>query len=280
MIIGQSIRVYLPEANPKGIKICDVEQSITKGILIPRNELKEISQFENIGVAGVYFLLSDFDEAFNIQSIYIGETEDLSERLKEHDKIRPDWNRVIVFLSSKYNLNKGHYKFLERICYNEAKKVGRCKIENDNIPSGASLTPMDKDLSYHFFEDLKIIMGILGFPIFEEIVIKSPEELFYLDFKNAKAKGTFTEEGFVVFANSTANVEEQPSAKELSIHGLREKLIDENILLKDGETYKFTKDYLFGSPSTAGAVVRGGNTNGWLVWKDKDGKTIDELKRR
>ena len=101
-----------------------------------------------------------------------------------------------------------------------------------------------------------------------------------MEFKDAKAKGSFSDDGFLVYAGSTANIEEQPSAVELSLHRLREKLIEENVLVEQNGVYIFTRDYLFGSPSTSGAVIRGGNTNGWLVWKDKDGNTIDELKRK
>jgi hypothetical protein len=32
----------------------------------------------------------------------------------------------------------------------------------------------------------------------------------------------------------------------------------------------FTQDKEFSSPSTAGNVIHGGNTNGLLAWKDKD----------
>ncbi|WP_222838047.1 DUF4357 domain-containing protein [Collinsella aerofaciens] len=34
------------------------------------------------------------------------------------------------------------------------------------------------------------------------------------------------------------------------------------------------------SPSTAGWVVLGGPTNGWNVWKDKSGKTLDEYRKK
>jgi len=36
----------------------------------------------------------------------------------------------------------------------------------------------------------------------------------------------------------------------------------------------------FTSPSSAGMFVLGGSINGWTEWKDKDGKTLDELYRK
>ena len=36
----------------------------------------------------------------------------------------------------------------------------------------------------------------------------------------------------------------------------------------------------FTSPSSAAMFVLGGSTNGWVEWKNKDGKTLDELFRK
>ena len=36
----------------------------------------------------------------------------------------------------------------------------------------------------------------------------------------------------------------------------------------------------FTSPSSAAMFVLGGSTNGWIEWKNRDGKTLDELFRR
>ena len=41
-----------------------------------------------------------------------------------------------------------------------------------------------------------------------------------------------------------------------------------------------TKDHPFGSPSWAAIALMGRSANGWLEWKNKDGKTLDTLKRK
>lgn len=43
---------------------------------------------------------------------------------------------------------------------------------------------------------------------------------------------------------------------------LRQKLIDEGVLVDKGEFLEFSDDYIFGSPSTAAVIVRGRNANG------------------
>ena len=61
---------------------------------------------------------------------------------------------------------------------------------------------------------------------------------------------------------------------------MRIKLIQSNILTELNGNYIFDQDYIFNSPSMAGGVVLGRSTNGWTKWKNKDGITLDELKRR
>ena len=70
-----------------------------------------------------------------------------------------------------------------------------------------------------------------------------------------------------------------PSCHEYLIN-LRQKLIQNEILTEKNGNYQFSQDYVFNSPSTAGGVVIGRSTNGWTKWKNKDGKTLDELKRK
>ena len=57
----------------------------------------------------------------------------------------------------------------------------------------------------------------------------------------------------------------------------REQLIEKGHLKQEGNSLIFTKDIEFGSPSTAGSVVRGGNTNGLTNWKNGDGKQLNEI---
>ena len=51
----------------------------------------------------------------------------------------------------------------------------------------------------------------------------------------------------------------------------------DSVLLKNGELYTFTQDYTFSSPSMASSVTLGRNTNGRSIWKDKSGKSLNDL---
>lgn len=43
------------------------------------------------------------------------------------------------------------------------------------------------------------------------------------------------------------------------------------------DTYLFTRDAVFTSPSHAASVILGRNANGRIEWKDKDGRTLRDI---
>jgi hypothetical protein len=76
----------------------------------------------------------------------------------------------------------------------------------------------------------------------------------------------------MVFAGSQAVLDHRASAVRLAAK--RDTLIEKGVLKEEGGHLVFTKDFEFGSPSTAGGVVRGGSTNGLTNWKNIKGVTL------
>ncbi|MDG1718819.1 MAG: DUF4357 domain-containing protein [Flavobacteriales bacterium] len=93
------------------------------------------------------------------------------------------------------------------------------------------------------------------------------------------AEGNITNEGFVVFKGSQVTKENAPSFSSNMIKQ-KQNLIEDNILLPEGDFYIFTEDYLFSSCSTDGAIILGRNTNGWNQWVNNSGKTLDDVYRK
>jgi len=280
MVRGKTIQIYLPDGNPKGIKICEIPNSIIKAVLIPRNLLKEAFEFENLEKVGLYFLFSEKDETFQFKT-YIGEAEEIKKRLRQQDTPQKEyWNYAVAFFSGKDNLNKAHIKFLESHSHTEAQNANRTELMNNCSPTCSTLSPAEKDFALNFFDEIKIILGTLGYPIFEKIKkAEKEEEVFYCKGKDADAKGNLTEEGFVVYANSKSNFQESPSAGTW-LKNRRQKLIGEGILKKEGEILLFSKDIIFNSPSTAAGIILARRANGWREWKNSSGQTLDEIKRK
>ena len=95
--------------------------------------------------------------------------------------------------------------------------------------------------------------------------------------KGLTAKGKRTPNGFLVLKGSQAILQHRPSSKWSKKR--REELIGQGILVKEDTYYVFSKDVEFTSPSTAGAMVCGGATNGLVAWKTSEGKTLKELEQ-
>ena len=61
---------------------------------------------------------------------------------------------------------------------------------------------------------------------------------------------------------------------------LRDRLLESGVMRVDGDKVVFERDHLFKSPSMAALAVMGRSSNGWVDWKTKDGRTLDEVKRQ
>lgn len=277
MIIGRTISIYLPDANPQGIKICEFLDSIVKAVSIPRAKLDDASKRSELEQPGIYFLIGEKDEVGKPR-VYVGESEVLLTRLNKHHKEKDFWNQAICFVSEKNNLNKAHIKYLENHACEQAKLVNKCILENSNTPTKSSLTDQDRDFVLSFFNELKIIIATLGYPIFEQTK-RSKKNMYYSKSKKADAAGEYTEEGFVVNKGSKSNIEETASIQQ-NIKTFRENLVEKRILKEENDVYVFQEDFTFSSPSMAASVVLGRSANGWKEWKDKSGKTLDDIIRK
>ena len=75
-MLGRTISVFIPDGNPRSVKICGIEDSIVQAIFIPRNKLNEVLSRAELQEPGIYFLLGNEDEVGK-PTVYIGEAETL-----------------------------------------------------------------------------------------------------------------------------------------------------------------------------------------------------------
>ena len=210
------------------------------------------------------------------------------------------WNEVIIFTSKDDNLTKSHVKYLESRIVEISKETERYSIENGNNPTLSSLPLPDKDAMEEFLFNIRILTGTLGHKFLESTislksinadskVINAPkkelekeelnEELkLFLNVKEVKAEAIQTNEGLVVLKGS----EVAPNrTKNYGYGALREKLISEKVIQKnENNKLFFSKNYLFTSVSGAAAVIVGYSINGRSIWKNEEGKSINEIEKR
>jgi len=278
MSFGTTIQIFLPDGNPRSIKLAEITSRTIQAILIPRAKLDDAGSREELQRCSVYFLIGTSDEDSK-PMIYVGEAEDAYSRLKQHNKSKEFWITTIAVVSKTQHLTRTHIKYLEWFCCQEVVSAGRYVLENSNTPTKPFVSePMEADLQDNF-ETIKLLVSTLGHPIFDKITQPRKKELVYCKGKDALAKGEYTEDGLVVFADSSCNLEEVRSTK-IYIRNARQKLIEEGILHKENNVYKFNSNYIFPSPSQAAGVVLGREANGWDEWKYEDGRTLNEVHRQ
>ncbi|WP_418535358.1 GIY-YIG nuclease family protein [Odoribacter laneus] len=281
MAYPQTIQIFLPDGNPRGIKIAEITNRTIKAILFPRNQFEAILQRPELANVGFYFLFGVADNGHEMA--YIGEAEDCAERLKQHQRNKDFWNYAVVIISQTHAFTKTHVKYLEYVAIKKASETGRYDLDNSAIPNRPHITESMEADAEDCFEIAKVLLSTLGFPLFDsvarEVVASTPVDVYKLKGNGVEAEGSLVDDGFVVFKDSKVKATTVPSCHDYLIN-MRNELIQSGILTLDGEAYRFTEDYVFSSPSTAGGVILGRSTNGWTKWRTVNGKTLDEMKRQ
>lgn len=279
----QTIQIFLPAGDPRGMRVAEITTRIIRVIEIPRSELGEFIKMPEAKQVGVYFLVGELTDA-GLPRVYIGQSGNVGYRLAQHNQGKDFWNRAFVVISLTNSLTQTHALFLEWLSINEAVKAERYSLENGN--SGAKpYTPAPLEADCHeIHETAATLMATLGQPIFEPLTnsttASSAKELFYCKGSGAEGVGEYTTEGFVVHKGSRGRAEITNAFNNTSGFRLRNKLLSENIVSLSGESLIFNHDHLFPTPSSASDVLLSRNSNGWIEWKDTTGKTLDALKRQ
>lgn len=279
MAVPATIKLFLPQGDPKRIRTAEISNWSGKALAAPRTDLEVITQRPELSKPGVYLLLG-IDSLAGSPLAYIGEAENVGERLKQH-KTKEFWNSVVVFVSKDENLTRAHIRYLEGRVITVANGIGRYCVANTNC-SGAHLPEADLHDMEVFLDRITQLLPVLGSDILTPVATKlGPEKTNLLScaVKNVVAYGERSPSGFIVHKGSTAVLNDRPSAKTQGAWtiALREKLKTDGSLIQQGDQLVFAKTVEFASPSAAAAVVFGGTARGPTVWKDASGKTLAEL---
>jgi hypothetical protein len=278
MKFGKTIKIFLIDGDPNGRMSCELSNWSGKSYKIPRIKIKDCTDRDDLTSTGVYLLFGKDDEGKD--QVYIGEAESILKRLNQQLTQKDFWNEAIIFISKDENLNKAHIKYLENRLHDIAKSANRYQVDNSVVPTQSSISESDRAEMEEFIEYIKMLVNTLGHKVFDEkreFKPKQKQDTFYIKAaRGAEAQGEPTSEGFVVFKGSKASGSTVPSMTS-NFMNLRQKLIDQNIIVHKGDSFEFPDDYIFSSPSTAAAMILGRNANGLTEWKLKNGKTLKEF---
>jgi len=304
MTQGRSLRLFLVDGTPHGLLTAEIMNWTGHVLTGPRSKLAELVQRPECARTGIYFLVGP-DPSDSLRTrVYVGESDDVAQRLKQHN--RPEeqggkdfWERVCLVTSKDQNLTKAHVKYLESKLIGIAGGLGRCVMGNATAHDYVGLPESDRADMAYFLEQIRTVLPVLGFDFLRELpkpsapaatlgvapTAASPQFTLDVPTYGVTAHAQEIDGEFFVLKGSAAR------GKWVGVDGgyqaLYQQLVADGVLVaSDGEHLVFSDDVAFRSPSAAASVVSGRSTNGrryWLVegagqnyaaWQDQQLSTL------
>ena len=247
-------------------------------VKIPRTEIQDYAR-EDISGAGVYFLFCQDDNASN--SVYIGESEDMLERLRQHLRDYQSgsenfyWNAVVAFTG--HDLNKALIRYLEDKLVKDARECGRYRVLTKTTYN-THIKEAEKAVMAEFIDNMKLIIATMSYNVFSPARDEPDNTQYFfcrMASSGADAKGFISSGGFTVLKGSAVSsyvVNSLAEGRHTNYYKLRLQLEADGII----SGRKFARDYEFRSPSAASTVILGHPSNGNADWKTEDGRKLKD----
>lgn len=102
--------------------------------------------------------------------------------------------------------------------------------------------------------------------------------VFYTTRNGIKAYGVYDGDKFQLLDGSQIDISKKIPFNKLQTQ--RDEALKNGDIVFENGIYILKKSMEFSSPSAASCFVLGGSRNGWIEWKNQDGKTLDEIYRK
>ena len=275
-----SLRIFVADGDPDGLRLVERSNWIGKAIVFPRALYPKVRIRDEFQQTGVYLLIGPRESSDGDQ-LYIGEGDPVRPRLEQHYAKKDFWTKAVFFVAGQGQLNKAHVQYLEAQLIQRATAAKRVPLENGNTPTEPTLSEADRADMDVFLGNILGMLPVLGIHAFEQAspLSNAGYQLLKCQGKGIVATGWDTTQGFVVRSGSFASKEIVPSLGKYfpSTLDFRKLLLESGVLVEDKEVYRFSQDYAFSSPTLAAQIVLGRSANGRTEWKDSSGKTLKAL---
>ncbi|WP_310619444.1 GIY-YIG nuclease family protein [Flexibacterium corallicola] len=274
---GRSLELFFVDGRPDGLLVAELFNWTGHVLLVPRTQLKQALQRTEASYTGIYILLGEKDGE---PLAYIGETEDIGQRIRSHDSQRDWWTKAVFITTADNKLNKAHVRYLEARCYALATSVGRITLENAVTPQMPQISEATSANMEGFLENLTMILPALGIDLFVEskrrLATSTANDRSTGNARfelvstkaNVQAFAQVVDGEFIVEKGSTLRrVWEGVSGRRPGALAIRQELEANNLVQANGENLTLLEDYTFNSPSMAASVALGYSVNGLEKWK-------------
>lgn len=278
MAYGRSLELYFVDGRPDGMLTAEVFNWTGHILKAPRTQIGPALKREQARFTGVYVLLGDRDGE---PLAYIGEAEDMSARIRDHDARRDWWSDLILVTTASNALNKAHVKYLEARLIETARKVSSRPLENATTPPRNSLSESGRANMEEFLDTLFLVLPAIGVDMFQSnqrpdagpVAKTGPVAEFRLQTRRNGVDAVAVLDGsdFIVQKGSRVRrAWEGAGEHDFGYAELHRRLVAAGIIATDDMGGIMTENYAFNSPSAAAAVANGRPANGRIEWKHVD----------
>lgn len=162
-----TIRIFVPDGDPEGVRLIDRMNWTGLGIVFPRAKWREVRQRAELQRTGIYILSGYGSEDDDLPTLYIGQADGIRERIEKHDTTKDFWGWGAVFVSNSGGLNRAHVTWLEYALVKRAKEAKRCHLNNVNSPQEPALSEAEKADTRAFLKEILQILPLVGLRAFE-----------------------------------------------------------------------------------------------------------------
>ena len=277
MAISKKLETIYHNGQPDGIRSIRRNLSTMTVYVIPRPLLADAKSISGINRPGIYYLINESDDN-KIAQIYIGQTRNGIARLDDHNRSKDFWNKAIMFLAESKTFTLDMISGLEKFAIQKAQESKRYTVENTVVPK-YEIDEYDLASVEEIYDEIQFIMGTQGYKMDDAKASLNEADILHTTRNGIEAFGVYDGDQFEVLEGSAVSAKIQNSAP-VRVKILRNTAANTGDIQQEGELYRLKKSMSFSSPSYAAAFVLGASANGWTEWKNKDGKTLDELFRK
>lgn len=276
MAISKKLEMIYHNGQPDGIRSIRRNLSTMTTYVIPRPLLSEAKNISGINRPGIYYLINE-DDGNKIVQLYIGQTRNGITRLDDHNRSKDFWNKAIMFLAESKTFTLDMISGLEKFAIVKAQESKRYKVENNVIPK-YEIDEYDLVAIEEIYDEIQFIMATQGYKLDDAKTTLNETEILHTTRNGIAAFGAYDGEKFEVLEGSQININKPAHLQKYNRQ--REELILQQSIVNVDDKYILKVTLDFKTPSGASDFVLGGSTNGWVEWKNNDGKTLDELYRK
>lgn len=276
MAISKKLETIYHNGQPDGIRSIRRNLSTMTVYVIPRPLITEAKNLSGINRPGIYYLINESDDN-TIAQIYIGQTRNGIARLDDHNRSKDFWNKAIMFLADNKTFTLDMISGLEKFAIVKAQESKRYKVENTVVPK-YEIDEYDMASVEEIYDEIQFIMGTQGYKMDDAKASLNQADILHTTRNGIEAFGIYDGEKFEVLEGSQINIGKEVKLERYNKQ--RDELIKNGSISQTDGKYILNVILDFNTPSGASDFVLGGSTNGWTEWKNKDGKTLDELFRK